>query len=287
MTTTKAMFLSACWVSAVILTATIQTSQAWTTTTTTITTPRSLCHAQTTTTTRAASSSSTALFGKKKKKKSGGSNSSSSTKMQVKLLQHIPGTGQAGDVIMVNAIFFANKLRPEKLARAITDEEVRKDAEAKKEKSDALQAEAKALKELLDDTSDDDSSSSFVLEFLDNQTGPDGKKLFGGIGPKKLMESLRKDCKEFESYSKKFTKQVSVQDVEEQEVVEIECEEKESAYKDYSAAAAPTEQNEKEVSVSYSSLPKSDKMTIKHTGVFRIKVSLTKDMFAKVKVVVE
>lgn len=205
--------------------------------------------------------------------------------MQVKLLQDIPGTGQTGDVILANPVFFANKLRPKKLARVITDEEVQKDLEAKQEKSEALQAEAKSLKELVDYSDENDDSSSFVLIFLDNQTGPDGKKLFGGIGPKKLTESLRKNCKEFDSYSKKFTKQVSILDIEEQKVVETEAEEKESSYKDYSSPEA--EEKEKEVSVSYSSLPKSDKMTIKNTGVFRMKISLTKDLFVTVKVVVE
>eukprot|EP00536_Pseudo-nitzschia_multiseries_P018253 jgi/Psemu1/315645/fgenesh1_kg.2304_\ len=195
MANTKAMFLTAWWASAAMLAGTIHISHAWMITTTPTTNARSLHHARSTAPsppllTAAERSSistgtgtSTALFGKKKKK-SGGGSAPASAKMQVKLLQHIPGTGQAGDVIMVNPIFFANKLRPQKLARAITDEEVQKDLEEKQEKSAALQAEARALKELLDDN--DDNDSSLVLEFLDNQTGPDGKKLFGGIGPKKL-----------------------------------------------------------------------------------------------------
>jgi hypothetical protein len=133
----------------------------------------------------------TSLFGKKKKKKGGGDGGSATTKIQVKLLQHIAGTGQAGDVILVNPIFFANKLRPQKLARIITDEEVQKDIDVKQMQSDELLKQAKALKDLIesgdDDENDDlgDTSSSYFLAFRDNQTGPDGKKLFGGIGPKK------------------------------------------------------------------------------------------------------
>ncbi len=235
-------------------------------------------------------SSSTCLFGKKKKKggSGGGSAAKGAAKMQVKLLEHIAGTGQAGDVIMVNPIFFANKLRPKKLARVITDEEVEEELEKKQSQMDELQKQAKAVRGLLDE--DDESASSYVLTFSDNQTGPDGKKLFGGIGPKKIMESLRKDCKEFDAYSKEFTKQVSILDIEEQEIVveeESSSENESSKYKDYSSYSSNGDEAAPISSVKYSSLPKKDKLTIKQTGVFRVKVALTKDLFAKVKVVVE
>lgn len=217
-----------------------------------------------------------------KKKKNGGS-SGGGAKIQVKLLEHIAGTGQAGDVIMVNPVFFANKLRPQKLARVITDDEVQADLEGKQMQSDELLKYSKAVQDLLDE-----GSSSFVLTFEDNQTGPDGKKLFGGIGAKKILESLRKECKEFDSFSKEFTKQVSILDIEEQEVVveESSSSEKESKYKDYSSNSSGSEE-EVTTTVKYSSLPKKDKLTIKQTGIFRAKVALTKDLFAKVRIVVE
>lgn len=233
----------------------------------------------------------TSLFSKKKKKKGGGDGGSATTKIQVKLLQHIAGTGQAGDVILVNPIFFANKLRPQKLARMITDEEVQKDNDVKQMQSDELLKQAKALKDLIDTGDDDendnsgDTSSSYFLAFLDNQTGPDGKKLFGGIGPKKLLECLRKDCKEFDAYSKQYTKQVSILGVEEQEVVVPDDGATDTKYKDYSSYSSSSEPAK--ATIKYSPLPKNDKLTIKHTGVFRMKVALTKDSFARVKVVVE
>ena len=249
---------------------------ASTTTTTTSTTARRR--------TATASRFHTSLFGKKKKKSAA---PAASAKIQVKLLQHIAGTGQAGDVILVNPIFFDNKLRPQKLARVITDEEVQKDLEKKQSKSDELMKQARAVKDLIDE----ETEASYVLEFKDNQTGPDGKKLFGGIGPKKLMESLRKDCKEFDAYSKQFTKQVSILDIEEQETIVEEGggEESEGKYKDYSSSSYSGDSNDsgEESTVKYSSLPKKDKMTIKHTGVFRLKVALKKDLFAKVKVIVD
>lgn len=238
----------------------------------------------------------TSLSGKKKKKSGGGGGSATSTKIQVKLLHHIAGTGQAGDVILVNPIFFDNKLRPQKLARVITDEEVQAAVEKKQDQSDELMKQARAVKDLLDEetTADDAADASpYVLEFRDNQTGPDGKKLFGGIGPKKLMESLRNDCKEFDAYSKQFTKQVSIIDIEEQETVVEDDEssdgEQETKYKDYSSSSSYSGDNssEEQSIVKYSSLPKKDKLTIKHTGVFRLKVALNKDLFAKVKVVVD
>jgi len=188
--------------------------------------------------------------------------------------------------VMVNPVFFDNKLRPQKLARVITDEEVQQDLEKKQSQSDELLKQASAVKELLDD---DEASSSYVLAFKDNQTGPDGK-LFGGIGPKKLMESLCKDCKEFDAFSKTFTKQVSILGIDEQETVESAPSDDaatESKYKDYSSYSSSKTEQAPEATLKYTPLPKKDKLTIKHTGVFRMKVALTKDLFAKVKVVVE
>jgi len=261
-----------------------------------------LAFAQRSWSTTTAAATKTRLFGKKKKnKKAGGGGGAAGPKIQVKLLHHIAGTGQAGDVILVNPVFFDNKLRPQKLARVITDEEVEQDLEDKQQKSDELRERARSVKDLLDcsgDDDDDSSPSSFVLGFRDNQTGPDGKKLFGGIGPKKLMDSLRKECKEFESFSKQFTKQVSIVDIEEEETVEIAgaAATEPSKYRDYSSGGGGSGNNNNNNSnapepservVVYTSLPKKDKMTIKHTGVFRMKVSLTKDLFARVKVTVE
>lgn len=277
------LFLSAClWTSlSLALTSTIPT-EAWIAASPTTARPRLDIQ-------QACAASPTSLFGKKKKKggSGGGSATKGAAKMQVKLLEHIAGTGQAGDVIMVNPVFFANKLRPQKLARVITDEEVKADLEKKQSQSEELLKQAKAVQDLLDE--DDKSTSSYVLTFSDNQTGPDGKKIFGGIGPKKILESLRKDCKEFDAYSKEFTKQVSILDVEEQEIVveDASSSEKEnSKYKDYSSHSDNSEDATKSI-VKYSSLPKKDKLTIKQTGIFRVKVALTKDLFAKVKVVVE
>lgn len=274
-------FLSSWCVLLVILVTTTTQTQAWTSTTTTTTT-QSLQHSRTLCVSTPSVSSTTALFAKKKKKADAGGGG---PKIQVKLLQHIDGTGQLGEVILVTPAFYANKLRPQKLARKITDEEVEKDKAEKEAKADALKAEAKALKDLIDA-----ESSEYALEFLDNQKGPDGK-LFGGIGVKKLMESLRQDCKEFGAFSKRFTKQVSILDIEERMEVEDgsgDDDSDDSKYKDYASySSSSQDEEEKEVAMTYSSLPKSDKLTIKHAGTFRVKVSLTKDLFAKVKIVVE
>ena len=283
------LFLSAWfWTSATFaLTLTIQT-EAWTTPSPTTASPRLVLHRASARRPVVGTSSPTSLFSKKKKK--GGSAAKGATKMQVKLLEHIAGTGQAGDVIMVNPIFFANKLRPKKLARVITDEEVQADLEKKQSQSDELLKQAKAVQDLIN-YADDETKSSYVLTFRDNKTGPDGKKLFGGFNPKKIMESLKKDCKEFDAFSKEFTKQVSILDIEEQETVIEESsssEEETSKYKDYSSYSSNSDSDDApESTVKYSSLPKSDKLTIKQTGVYRVKVSLTKELFAKVRVVIE
>ncbi|OEU12836.1 hypothetical protein FRACYDRAFT_263069 [Fragilariopsis cylindrus CCMP1102] len=174
---------------------------------------------RTMTSTTKSTSSTTALFGKKKKKDTTISNSSVN-KIQVKLLQHIAGTGQAGDVIMVNPIFFDNKLRPQKLARKINDDEVQNDIENKQENTKQCNQEATTIVQLLGTEESSSSSKQYTLSFLDNQTGPDGLKLFGGIGPKKLLDALKLDCNEFDLYSKEHTKLVSIVDVLEEEEME-------------------------------------------------------------------
>jgi len=275
--TVSSLFSAGVWIFAILSVMEVTTTEAWTATTH----PFSNQSRSSPTVRQKQAERLPPLLAKKKKKGGGGGSAAKGgVKVQVKMLQHVPGTGQLGEVVMVNPVFFDNKLRPNKLARKITDEEVQQDLENKQAKSDDLLRQATSLKDLLDDV--------HVLTFGDNKTGPDGKKLFGGIGPKKLMESLRKDCKEFDAYSKEFTKQVSILDVEEEETSLVADDEDESSgkYKDYSSSN-DSEQSSTKTVVKYSSLPKKDKLTIKETGVYRMKVAITKDLFAKIKIVVE
>jgi ribosomal protein L9 len=123
----------------------------------------------------------TRLHSKKKTGSTTAPSSSSGTKIQVKLLQHIAGTGQAGDVIQVTPAFYNNKLRPERLAKPITDEEVEKQTEESQQKRQQTLEVVETIQSLLDNHS---------VRLSDNKTGPDGHKLFGGIGPKKLIQAL-------------------------------------------------------------------------------------------------
>ena len=61
-------------------------------------------------------------------------------KVQVKLLKHVAGTGQAGEVVMVTPAFFNNKLRPTKSAKIISDEDV----ESERAEAEALAESTKA-----------------------------------------------------------------------------------------------------------------------------------------------
>ena len=117
----------------------------------------------------------TKLFAKKK------TVAAAPKKVQVKLLKHIAGTGQAGDVIMVTPAFFNNKLRPTKSAEIISDEEVKKQKFEADARQSALDAAANEVVKSLED---------FVLS-IPRKCGPDGQ-LFGGIGPKVIMEELSK-----------------------------------------------------------------------------------------------
>jgi large subunit ribosomal protein L9 len=102
-------------------------------------------------------------------------------KFQVKLSKHVAGTGQAGDVVLVTPAFYNNKLRPTKSAEIITDEAVKQEQAEAKEKEDALIAAATEVKAELE---------NFCL-VIQRKAGPEGQ-LFGGIGPKIIVEELSK-----------------------------------------------------------------------------------------------
>ena len=114
----------------------------------------------------------------KKKKSAGGSGAK---KIQVKLLQHVAGTGKAGEVVRVNPPFFNNKLRPTKLAVVITDEEVARERLEASEKHQQTMEAANAVKKRLEN----------VTVKISKKAGPDGK-LYGGIGAKVIMAEVRK-----------------------------------------------------------------------------------------------
>jgi ribosomal protein L9 len=116
------------------------------------------------------------------KKKSGSSSSATAPtkKVQVKLLQNVPGTGQAGEVILVTPAFFNNKLLPTHLAKIISDEQVEQERQAKNAKEQADDARAVQLKAQIE------ALPALVLR---RKVGPNGQ-LFGGVGPKMIMDLL-------------------------------------------------------------------------------------------------
>lgn len=173
----------------------------------------------------------TALSAKKK------AGAAAPKKVQVKLLKHIAGTGQAGQVIQVTPAFFNNKLRPTKSAVLISDDEVAEEqAQARQDEQERV-AQATAIRDAL---------SERKLE-LQRKAGPDGQ-LFGGIGPKNIMEELKSMLgDEGELIGAKGVKITSLLDGN----------------------------------------GKKMRGDIKHTGEFVAMLSLTKDITAKVEIVVE
>ena len=119
------------------------------------------------------------LFSKKKKKDTtvgkGG-------KIQVKLLKHIAGTGQAGDVIMVAPAFFTNKLQKSGSAVRITDQEVKQENADRISMENEAKANALVVKKKVEE---------MKLSLL-KKAGPDGH-LFGGVGYKMILNELKKD----------------------------------------------------------------------------------------------
>mmetsp|Transcript_22298 Transcript_22298/g.42347 ORF Transcript_22298/g.42347 Transcript_22298/m.42347 type:complete len:224 (-) Transcript_22298:207-878(-) len=113
-------------------------------------------------------------------KKKSAAPTAASKKIQVKLLKHVAGTGQAGEVVMVTPPFYNNKLRPTKSAALISDEQVEMEKSQAELHEKERQLKATALQEQV-------QSEPIVLR---RKAGPDGQ-LFGGIGPKILMDELK------------------------------------------------------------------------------------------------
>jgi ribosomal protein L9 len=102
-------------------------------------------------------------------------------KIQVKMLKYVEGTGHLGEIVNVTPAFYNNKLRPTSSAVVISDEEVAKERADAQRLQAETNASALALKEQIDN----------LTLVLHRKAGPDGQ-LFGGIGPKMIMEELHK-----------------------------------------------------------------------------------------------
>jgi len=117
-----------------------------------------------------------------KKKKSSSSPNTSKKTVQVKLLKHIAGTGQAGDVITVTPAFYNNKLRPQQAATIISDDEV---LQEQQEQAAEDQARTQAANKFCETWNDQ-------TLHLQRKAGPEGQ-LFGGINVKTILQELEAD----------------------------------------------------------------------------------------------
>jgi large subunit ribosomal protein L9 len=136
-----------------------------------------------------------------KKAKSSGVANAPSKKIQVKMLKYVAGTGHVGEIVQVTPAFFQNKLRPEKSAVVISDDEVQQESAELDAKEKKRNAEATDLKEKLEN----------IELVMTRKAGPDGH-LFGGIGPKMLMDELIKKVDNPQFFEQKGVKIVSVID---------------------------------------------------------------------------
>ena len=133
----------------------------------------------------------TALFARKKKANTPGT---ATRKVQVKLLKHVAGSGQAGEVILVSPAFYNNKLRPSQAAQLISDEEVALEKAAAELQAAEQDSKIQELHETLSDR-------TFVLR---RKAGPDGH-LFGAVGSKAIMDVVQATVKD-DFMQKKFVK---------------------------------------------------------------------------------
>lgn len=109
--------------------------------------------------------------------------------MQVKLLKHVAGMGQAGEVVMVTPAFFNNKLRPTQSARIISDDEVAKERTEAEQKEKEAVATATAVQEKIEG----------LTLTLNKKAGPDGQ-LFGGINIKMIVTELQQTIGDDKDY---------------------------------------------------------------------------------------
>jgi large subunit ribosomal protein L9 len=146
---------------------------------------------------------STATLAKRKGAPGGPSPSSSTKKIQVKLLKYVAGIGQKGDVVRVSPSVLNNVLRPSQSARVITDEELQKEL-----------AEAALRERELDRaaTSVKDEIEARTLTMV-RKAGPDGK-LFGGIGPKVILDELKSSLGASGRFLDRGVKVISIVDSE-------------------------------------------------------------------------
>lgn len=121
-------------------------------------------------------------------KKAGAGGTSASKKIQVKLLKHVKGTGQAGDVVLVSPAYFNNALRPTKSAEVISDDQVKLETQKRQADEQVHSEQASNLHSLLTGSNEDGSSFKLIIA---TKAGPEGQ-LFGGIGAKTIMEELKK-----------------------------------------------------------------------------------------------
>jgi large subunit ribosomal protein L9 len=170
--------------------------------------------------------SATQLASKKK--------NAATTKIQVKMLKFVAGTGIVGEVIQVTPAFYHNKLLPTRSAELISNEEMKQEQAQMAADEKATREKANELKEKL---------SGITLQ-IKRTAGPDGH-LFGGIGPKAIVDELKTMIVD-DFLDKKGVKVLAITDEE----------------------------------------GKKLRGDIKNTGAFSAGISLTKDISAKIEIVV-
>jgi large subunit ribosomal protein L9 len=119
-------------------------------------------------------------FSKRKGASGSAAPSPATKKIQVKLLKYVAGIGQKGDIVRVSPSVLNNLLRPSQAAQAITDEEVQKELADAAAHDREIDRSATLLKKEIEE----------MTLSIARKAGPDGK-LFGGIGPKVIIDELK------------------------------------------------------------------------------------------------
>lgn len=124
----------------------------------------------------------------------------------MKLLKHVDGIGRSGQVVTVSPSFFNNKLRPTRSAQLIIEKSVQEEQHQAEAQRHELEKRCLDLRGIVSQTTIG----------IHRKVGPDGK-LYGGVGPRLVMDELFEALKD-DILRRKEVTIASIQDIKGNEV---------------------------------------------------------------------
>lgn len=119
------------------------------------------------------------------------------SKMKVKLLADVKGHGKKGEIILVSPAMYTNVFLPNKQAKAVTEEEI------KREQKECAETQQKLLSKAMSIGAQIDSFKGVQKLTLKKKVGSNGQ-LFGSVMKKTLIEEIQRKLPEILTFEEKF-----------------------------------------------------------------------------------